>query len=117
MKFHNIFCATIFTKKIERRFTMLTLDEQIKQTEEKVTQLKQQRRIQIKKEKDIRKKKDQRRNYIIGELVSKHFPEILNLEPGTKSQNAVTFEPLDAFLSVLAADPELVNQIKNRISN
>lgn len=96
---------------------MLTLDEQIKKTEEKVAQLKQQRRIQIKKEKDIRRKKDQRRNYIIGELVSKYFPGVLSLEPGTKAENAVTFAPLESFLSALAANRECIDQIKAKTTN
>ncbi len=96
---------------------MITLDEQIKQTEEKIAQLKRQRKIQLKKDRDIRKKKDQRRNYIIGELVSKHFPEVLNLEPGTKAENAVTFASIESFLSALAADQELVNQIKEKATN
>lgn len=91
---------------------MLTLDERIRQTEAKVTKLKQQRRIQEKKEKESCKRRNQRRNYIIGELVSKHFPEVLNLEPGTKAENAVTFASFEAFLSVLAADQECINQIK-----
>lgn len=53
-------------------------------------------------------------NCIIGELVTKYFPEVLKFEPGTKAENAVTFEPLEAFLSELATDQELLKRIKKR---
>lgn len=96
---------------------MLSIEEQLEQAREKVAKLEHQKRVLQKKAKDAQKKKDQRRNYIIGELVSKYFPEVLNLEPGTKSENAVTFASLEAFLSTLAADQELVNWIKRNISN
>ena len=73
------------------------------------------RKDKSKKENEV--KKDQRRNYIIGELVSHYFPEVLKLEPGTKEQNTVTFSSLESFLSALASDQELVRQIKRNASN
>ncbi len=76
------------------------------------------RKDKSKKENEVqKKKKDQRRNYIIGELVSHYFPEVLKLEPGTKEQNTVTFSSLESFLSALASDQELVRQIKRNASN
>ena len=61
---------------------------------------------------EAKKKKDQRRNYIIGELISKYFPEVLKLEPGTKAENAITFEPLEVFLSILSNDKILMKRLK-----
>ena len=93
---------------------MLTIEERIARSEERIAKLKQQKRIEERKEREAKKKKDQRRNYIIGELVSKYFPEVLNLEPGTKAENTITFEPLEVFLSVLSSEQILMKQLKEK---
>lgn len=96
---------------------MLSIDKQIALSMERIAKAEHSNRVRLKKQKEIQKKKDQRRNYIIGELVSKYFPEVSSFEPGTKVENAVTFESLESFLSTLAADRELVNRIKNKTDN
>lgn len=96
---------------------MLTIEERIARSEEHITKLKQQKRIKERKEREAKKKKDQRHNYIIGKLVSKYFPEVLkvlNLEPGTKAENTITFEPLEVFLSVLSSEQILMKQLKEK---
>ena len=90
---------------------MLTIEERITQAKEHVSKLERQRRVEQRKEREIKKKQNQRRNYIIGELVTKYFPETLKFEPGTKDENIVIFEPLEVYLSVLAANKELLQQI------
>ena len=94
-----------------------TLDERIAKSKEHTAKLERQKRQEKKRKRSAKKKKDQRRNYIIGELVSHYFPEVLKLEPGTKEQNTVTFSSLESFLSALASDQELVRQIKRNASN
>lgn len=69
---------------------MSTLEERIAKSKAQTAKLEEQRRIKMRKEREAKKKKDQRRNYIVGELVTQYFPQILNLEPGTKSENATT---------------------------
>ncbi|MBD5451953.1 MAG: hypothetical protein HDR25_04870 [Lachnospiraceae bacterium] len=89
---------------------MLLFEENLQQSKNRIALLEQQRRNELKKERDAKKKKDQRRNYIIGELFTKYFPEVLSLEPGNQAQNTVIFEPVEAFLSALA-------EIKNAAIN
>lgn len=91
-----------------------TLAERIAKSKARTAILEQQRRVEQRQEREAKKKKDQRRNYVIGELVTKYFPEVLRFEPGTKAENAVTFEPLEAFLSSLCADLELIKQLSEK---
>ena len=90
---------------------MITIDERIAKAKEQVHQLEQQKRVEQRKEREAKRKKDQRRNYIVGALVAKYFPEVESLEPGTTAENAVIFEPLEVFLSTLAADRTLVEHL------
>ena len=96
---------------------MLTIEERIAKAKENVARLERERRLELKKEREAKKKKDKHRNCIIGELVTKYFPEVLKLEPGTKSENAVIFKPLEAFLSELAADQELMKILRERVAS
>ena len=90
------------------------LVERIARSKERTAQLEKQRRVELRKDREAKKKKDQRRNYIVGELVVKHFPELCRLEPGTKAENAVRFSSLEALLSVLADDQELMEELVAR---
>lgn len=94
-----------------------TLDERIAISKQRVASLEQQKRIQIRKEREAKKQKDQRRNYFIGELVTKYFPELTSLEPGTKSENAINFQTLETFLSVLSTERKFVNYISQRAAS
>lgn len=89
----------------------------IEQSLKHIAQIEQSNRIKQRQQKKLQAKKDQRRNYITGELVSRYFPEVLKLEPGTNEQNAVTFSSLESFLSVLASNQELIKQIKRDTTN
>lgn len=93
-----------------------TLEERIAKSKAQTAKLEEQRRIKMRKEREAKKKKDQRRNYIVGELVTQYFPQILNLEPGTKSENAVIFRPLEMFLSELAADQRITEWLAKEIN-
>lgn len=88
------------------------LEERIAKSKARTAKLEQLRRAELRKEKEAEKKKSQHRNYIVGELVTKYFPEITDLEPGTKAENMVRFEPLEKILSALSTDTQLVNQLK-----
>lgn len=93
---------------------MITIEERIAKAKERIQQLEQQKRVEQRKEREAKRKKDQRRNYIIGALVTKYFPEVSRFEPGTTAQNAVIFEPLEVFLSTLAADQTLMENLRNK---
>jgi len=68
-------------------------------------------RLNQKLARDKADKQQQRRNYIIGELFTKYFPEVNILIPGTNEENESTFSPLEAFLQTLSSDRELVEGI------
>lgn len=93
---------------------MMTIDDRIAKAKEHVHQLEQQKKVEQRNEREAKKKMEQRRRYIIGELVTKYFPEVERFEPGTKAENAVIFEPLEAFLSTLAADQTLVERLREK---
>ncbi len=103
--------------KTERSQNMLPNKKTIEQSLKHIAQIEQSNRIKQRQQKKLQAKKNQRRNYIIGELVSRYFPEVLKLEPGTNEQNAVTFSSLESFLSVLASNQELIKQIKRDTTN
>ena len=86
---------------------MSSIDEIIASANKKIEKQKRLKRLTEKHKREEKKKKDSRRCYIIGEFFTKHFPDILYLEPGTKAENAVEFETVDLFFSTLAENQEL----------
>lgn len=92
-----------------------TLNEKIVKAKDKVAKLEHQRRVEKRREREAERKKNSRRQYIIGELVAKYFPEVQRFEPGTKAENAVEFKPLEIFLSLLAANQEFITQLKEKV--
>lgn len=93
---------------------ILTIEERSQKANKRIAESKYQQRLAQKQAQDEQRKKAQRRNYIIGEMVSQYFPEVMRLEPGTQVENEERFLPLKSFLIELAADQELVAQIKER---
>lgn len=96
---------------------MTTLEEKLAKAKEHVRELERQRRIRLRKEREEKKKQDQRRNYIVGELVCKYFPKLLELPPGTKAQNEQTFKELEVALSKLSQDGEFIRLLSEQESN
>lgn len=90
----------------------LTLEERIAKSKAHTAKLEQQRRAELKREREVKKKKDQRRNYIVGEMVIKYFPELMCLEPKTNAENVDRFRQLEAVLSVLADNKKLMEELK-----
>lgn len=102
-----------YCDKIEKTET-LSIEECVKKVKEKIETLERERRNSDKRKRENKEKEDKRRNYLVGELVSKYFPETLSLKVESKEQNTATFKPLEAFLKVLAEDKELVAQLKKK---
>lgn len=96
----------------EGEIRMLTTEERIMQTKARVDELTQKDRLAHRQEREAHKKLDQRRNYIIGELVARYFPEIKALTPGTDEENAVVFKAFEAFLYVLANSNDTLRDLK-----
>ena len=93
---------------------MKTLDEQLVQAQSKVKDIKRQIKEQERKERRAKEKVNKRRNYVVGELICKHFPQLLELAPGTKQENSEIFKDFDLFLEALSKDKELCKQIHER---
>lgn len=100
--------------KVNEGATMLSINERCANASKRADVAEHQQRVEQRKAHKEQKKITQRRCYIIGELVSKYFPEVEKFRPGTKDKNTVEFGPLEAFLSELAADRELMEGIRAR---
>lgn len=94
---------------------MLTINKRTQNAKEKIERENRQIRLNQQAEIKDRQKKDRRRNFIIGSLVSKYFPEVLEIDPGNETTwISENFKALEAFLFVLSSDNELVDQIKEK---
>lgn len=91
-----------------------SLNERILRAKAKTAQREYQRRIDLRATRQAEKKVMQRQCYIVGEMVIKHFPVLKNYQPGTKEENAITFMPVEAFLTVLSQEQKLVQALKIR---
>ena len=72
-------------------------------------------RVERRNQRIAKSKEDKHRNYIIGELVSKYFHEILNFKPGNKEHNSIEFAPFETFLKILADDKNLMERLKKEV--
>lgn len=71
---------------------------------QKIERLEQEKKLVKRQEREAEKKRKQRLYYITGELFIKYFPDVQNIDPGTKSENAKNFAPLEQFFDMLASD-------------
>ena len=90
------------------------MKERCLNTQEKISNIQHEERKAIRAAREAAEKANSRRCYIIGELVVKHFPELLALNPGTAEENKVTFHSLDLFFQYLAEDIESVEKIAKK---
>lgn len=59
-------------------------------------------------DKSSAKKKDERRKFIVGELVIQYFPKLLEIDPGTtQEETQKRFQNFAVFLEVLSNSPYL----------
>ena len=93
---------------------MLSINERCANASKRAAAAEHQQRVEQKAAREKQKRTDQRRNYIIGEMVCRYFPEVMRFEPGTQPQNEERFLSLKAFLIELADDQALIAQIKER---
>ena len=92
---------------------MLTFAEQLTKEKESLAQLQRRQMAKEQREQTQKSKLDSRRRFIIGELVEKKFPELLNYQPRcTQAENKVEFASLELFLDFLASDDEYLAQLK-----
>jgi hypothetical protein len=78
-------------------------------------QLKNRKNMQERRELAAKRKVDTHRNIIIGELVCRYFPDVMEYQPQrSKSANTEVFRDFENFLKMLASDVELLAHIKGR---
>ena len=95
---------------------MLTLNEKIAESKAKAEQLKRHKRLQDNREKKQKQKEDTRRKIVVGEIVLKYFPEILQFQPYlSEAKNNIEFAEFEIFVSELACDKAYIIQQKEKI--
>jgi hypothetical protein len=95
---------------------MKNIDERIALNIERLEQLKRQKRIDDAREKKQRDAIDLRRKIIVGEMIVKYFPEILNFQPcRTTKETDIVFTPVKIFISILAEDEHYVSSLKEKV--
>jgi len=93
----------------------MILNEQYTHAARRIEAAEHQRRVEQRQERDRLRKRSQRQNYIIGEMVCDYFPELRQIEPGTKEENKVRFALLTCVLKLMANSPDLISMLKNLV--
>ena len=93
------------------------IEEGINAVKKQIEQLERERRIEDRNNREAQEKIRKKQYYLIGELVSKYFPEILCLNSEQANEDDFSLKPLESFLSVLSTDQELVHQLKQRAND
>lgn len=92
----------------------MSIEERTANASRRIDTAERKRRQEERAAQEEQKRKDSRRSYIIGDLVSKYFPQVTTFEPGTNAKGQAQFEPLEAFLYVLSTDHDLVEELRER---
>lgn len=101
------------TSIMNKESCMMDINKRLKSANECIEAAKHRQKTALRQESEKRKKQGQRRNFIVGELVTKYFPEIRDFEPGrTKEETAANFASLEAFLATLANKTDVIKHIK-----
>lgn len=93
---------------------MMKLNERSASANRRMKEAERQKRVQEREEKAAQERRNQRRNFLIGELVTKYFPSVTTIQPVTQDENLHQFENLEAILYVLSIDSELIDDLKDR---
>lgn len=93
---------------------MMSIKERTSNANRRIVAAEQKKRQEERAAQEAQRRNDSRRNYIIGELVTRYFPSLREYEPGTDTENKSRFEPLEAFLYVLSTDYDLVRELQDR---
>jgi hypothetical protein len=96
---------------------MKRTDDQITNTRARLEQLKRKKKAEDARERERKRKQDDRRKFIIGEKVVKYFSDILPLTIDQSADERETQISLfENGVAAIAANPDLVQQIKAEIS-
>lgn len=90
-------------------------DEYVKDALKRIEQLERQRRLKMRREDKQKNKDDIRRYIIIGKLVCRYFPEMMEYRPQySDAENAKEFSDFEEVLVFVAAHTEFLEAVKKR---
>lgn len=95
---------------------IMSIEERTSNANRRVAAAEQKKMQEERVAQEAQRRKDNRRNYIIGELVTRYFPSLREYDPGTDAENQTHFEPLEAFLYALSTDYDLVEKLQERVA-
>lgn len=91
---------------------MNQVNETLKASLTRIEQLRNQRKSQERRERKAKHKMDAHRNFLIGDLVCKYFPNMMKYQPKrSKADNAKEFADFENFLCWLSDNADLVEAI------
>ena len=109
-KFANSHLNTSFCNK---EAVMLTIEERIKNADERTRAIEHQRRLAQKQANDSKRQQKNRLKYILGDLLLKYFPELSEIVPGNAQvETQMQFQYIEAVMAALADKRELIDQLR-----
>lgn len=94
----------------------ISVEERLERTMKKEEQRKQREILVGNRAREAKRKLDDRRLFIIGELFCKHFPIALEITPGRSSEeDRLNFECLDNFIGTLAKCQQCYQEIEDTL--
>ena len=96
---------------------MLTIEERVKNADERTKAMEHQRRLAQKQANDSKRQQENRLKYILGGLVLKYFPELSEIIPGNAQvEIQIQFQHIETVIAALADKRELIDQLREEAS-
>ena len=93
-----------------------SVEERLAQVKEKDEQRKQRNILAENQAREAKKKSDNRRLFIVGELFCKHFPIAQEITPGRSAEeDHLNFEYLDQFMEALAKCQQCYQKLEDAL--
>lgn len=94
----------------------MTTEERLEQAKKKAEQAENRRTLAENRDQAAKRKKDERRNFIVGGLFCKHFPIALEITPGSSpEEDRLNFEHLEHFMEALAKCLECYQEMEDAL--
>lgn len=94
---------------------MMTIEQRTQNARRRIEDSEYQERRDARQAQEAQRKNDNRRKYIIGELVLQYFPALQEIEPGNNPhEDCEQFQGLEAILAALADSSDLMQELCER---
>ena len=94
----------------------ISVEERLAQARKREEQLEQRNILVENQAREAKKKSDNRRLFIVGELFCKHFPIAQEITPGRSAEeDHLNFEYLDQFMEVLAKCQQCYQKLEDAL--